>query len=428
MVIVALSGGPDSTALLRLLRDLASETDLRLEAAYFEHGIRSDSREESRRVVDMAAALGIPCRVGGPPGRAGTTQASLRAARYRWLEEVRRDRGAARIAVGHHADDQAETVLFRLMRGTDLRGLAGIPIRRGPIVRPLLPLRRHEIVRYLEGVGTSWISDPSNMDRRWTRARIRADIMPELERRLPDVVPRLVSLGRSAARADRLYDRAARALLHAVVLEADRTGTVELRREKLVQADPELLARVLRQVARARSVVPSCGGTRAAVEFIREGRSGGRVMLGGGLEVAREYDRIIISGKRERAHAQPLLVHPGPGGGSLRLGGRAFDVRWRVVSAAAGVPDRIAVAVPLGHYPLMFREWRDGDRIRLPAGTRKLSRLFGDRRVGVRERSRIPVLVDNTGYVLWVQGLATAVTDERVEYERTLLEFELRNG
>jgi len=139
--MVAFSGGPDSMALLHLLRDLAFDTDLRLEAAHFDHGIRSDSREESRRVVDMAAGLGIRCHVGGPPSRPGTTQASLRITRYRWLEEVRRDLSAARIAVGHHADDQAETVLFRLMRGTDVRGLAGIPIRRGPIVRPLLPLR-----------------------------------------------------------------------------------------------------------------------------------------------------------------------------------------------------------------------------------------------------------------------------------------------
>jgi tRNA(Ile)-lysidine synthase len=425
--MVAFSGGPDSMALLHLLRDLAFDTDLRLEAAHFDHGIRSDSREESRRVVDMAAGLGIRCHVGGPPSRPGTTQASLRITRYRWLEEVRRDLSAARIAVGHHADDQAETVLFRLMRGTDVRGLAGIPIRRGPIVRPLLPLRRYEIVHYLKCVGASWISDPSNMDRRWTRARIRADIMPELERRLPDVVPRLVSLGKAAAGTDRLYDRAAMVLLHAAVLESDCDGAVELRREVLIQADPELLARALRRVARARGVVPSHGGTRAAVEFISEGRSGGRVMLGGGLEVAREYDRVIISGKPKPVDAKPLLVHPGPGGGSLRLGSRAFDVRWKAVSAAARHPDRIAVAVPLGHYPLMFREWRHGDRIRLPAGTRKVSRLFGDRRVPVRERSRVPVLADMTGNVLWVQGLATAVTDARVEYEESLLEFELRH-
>ncbi len=427
MVMVAFSGGPDSMALLHLLRDLASEADLRLEAAHFDHGSRSDSREESRRVVDMAAGLGIRCHVGGPPSRPGTTQASFRITRYRWLEEVRRDLGAARIAVGHHADDQAETVLFRLMRGTDVRGLAGIPIRRGPIVRPLLPLRRYEIVQYLKCVGASWISDPSNMDRRWTRARIRADIMPELERRLPDVVPRLVSLGKAAASTDRLYDRAAMALLHAAVLEATRADAVELRREVLIRADPELLARALRRIARARGVIPTHGGTRAAVEFISEGRSGGRVMLGGGVEVAREYDRVIVSGKPEPADAKPLLVHPGPGGGSLRLGSRAFDVRWRAVSAAARQMDRIAVAVPLGHYPLMFREWRHGDRIRLPAGTRKVSRLFGDRKVPVRERSHVPVLADMMGNVLWVQGLATAVTDERVDYEESLLEFELRH-
>jgi tRNA(Ile)-lysidine synthase len=354
-------------------------------------------------------------------------QASLRNARYQWLEALVRDRKADRLAVGHHSDDQAETVLFRVMRGTDLRGLAGVPARRGPIVRPLLPFRRRDLASYVEGLGVSWIDDPSNTDRRWMRARIRTDAIPVMERPAPDTVQRLLALGRAADRAHDLSERAATALLLAAAVRPARPGRVELDRTSLSRGGSELMAVALRRVARAHGIALTAGGTRAGVEFITEGRSGGRATIGGGLEVSREYDRMIIAWEAASVCPDDLLVHECAGSGSVRVGERAWEVQWRPLSGGAPQPERIAVAVPPGHYPLMFRGWRDGDRIRLAGGTRKLKKLFGDRRIPVSERARLPVLADRLGNILWIEGVATAETDRGAEHESSLLEFELRH-
>ena len=425
-VVVALSGGPDSTALLYLLHDLAPDLELELEAAHFDHRVRAGSETDAARARRLALDLGVPFHEGRPdePPRVG--QASLRDARYRWLDEVVRARAAARLAVGHHADDQAETVLFRMMRGTDLRGLSGIPARRDRIARPLLPFMRRDLDAYLETLGVSPLVDPSNSDRRWARVRVRLDVIPGLERQAPGTVRLLLALGDSAARALELADRAAARLLAEAEVSPSRADRLELRRAGLLRGGPELLAIALRQVARDLGVALTAGGTRAAVEFISEGRSGGRVMIGGGLEISREYDHVVVARDTRPSNSSALLVRERTGRGCLRIGGRALRVCWRPATGAGALPERIAVAVPPGHYPLMFRGWEAGDRIRLAGGTRKLKKLFGERRSPFSERARTPVLADRMGNVLWIEGLATAET-HAVEGEYSLLEFELRN-
>jgi tRNA(Ile)-lysidine synthase len=426
-VIVGLSGGPDSTALLHLLSDLSSDLDLRLEAAHFDHRVRVGSERDASRTRELAADVGVPCHVGRPRIPPKVSQATLRRVRYRWLDTVVRGTGADRLAVGHHADDQAETVLFRIMRGADLRGLAGVPARRGPIVRPLLPFRRRELSQYLEGRGVRWIDDPSNTDRRWARVRLRTEAIPALESVEPETVRHLVQLGQAAARAHELGERAAAALLLEAAPRQARQGRIELDRHRIARGGPELLAIALRALARAQGVSLTAGGTRAGVEFISEGRSGGRVMVGGGLQVWREFDRIVVAREAPQAPADELLVHERAGSGSMRIGERALEVSWRPVSAGASLPERIAVAVSPGHYPLMFRGWREGDRIRLAGGTRKLKKLFGDRRIPVSERAGLPVLADRLGNILWVEGLATAETNRGPAFPTSLLEFELRH-
>ncbi len=424
-VIVALSGGPDSAALLHLLSGLAASLDLRLEAAHFDHQMRAGSGADAKLAARLAADVGVPCHQGVPAAPPRPKQASLRDVRYAWLQELAGERRADRLAVGHHADDQAETVLFRLMRGTDLRGLAGMPLRRGRIVRPLLPFRRRAVIAYLEELGAPWLEDPSNMDRRWARVRIRTEVIPGLERLNPAAVPRLLALSAAAARATGLAERLAARLLAEATVGSARQGHLELSRETLCLAGTELAAVALRQAARAAGVELTAGGTRAGVEFISEGRSGGRVNLGGGLELWREYDRVVIGRPVEPVRPEALLVHGRTGAGRVRIGERALVVRWRPVTRAAALPERIAVAVSPGHYPLMFRGWRAGDRIRLAGGTRKLKKLFADRRIPLSERARLPVLADRLGNILWIEGLAVAENDEESGTNVSFLEFEL---
>jgi tRNA(Ile)-lysidine synthase len=423
-VLVALSGGPDSTALLRLLAGVSHSRAIHIEAAHFDHGTRPESADEADFASSIARSLGLPCHVGHPDLPPTTTQAGLRAARYRWLERLREERRADRIAMGHQADDQAETVLFHLMRGTGLRGLAGIPQRRGAIVRPLLAIRRAHLEAFLRDSGTTWIEDPSNSDPRWTRARIRTAVLPSLEARESDVVERLVSLAGSAGRAQEILERVADRLIESATTRRDE-GQVALRRAGIREAGPELLAALVRRIARQAGVRLTAGGTRAAVAFIREGRSGGCVTIGGGLEIFREYGEIVIGPGRDRHPPGAVSVGSGPGSGRLTLPGRTVDLRWWPTPTRNTDSGRIAVAVYPGHYPLTFRSWQPGDRIRLPGGTRKLKKLFADRRIPLSERGRLPVLADRNGNVLWIDGLTAAEARRESDDRPSFLEFEL---
>src|SRR5205085_2468464 len=150
--VVAVSGGGDSVGLVRVLHQLASAVGLRLSVAHLDHGVRGEAaRADAAFVAELAASLGLPCDLGRwQPDRPGHFEADARRARYAWLAEVARARGASAVAVGHTRDDQAETILHRVLRGTGVHGLAGIPARRAlgngvSLVRPLLTVSRAEI-------------------------------------------------------------------------------------------------------------------------------------------------------------------------------------------------------------------------------------------------------------------------------------------
>lgn len=431
-VLVAFSGGPDSTALLHLLHGLREARGWRLEAAHFDHALREGSAREAREVAGRARELGVPCRVGRPDEPPAATQEALRRARYAFLREAADEARADRIATGHQADDQAETVLFRILRGTGIGGLAGIPARRGPVVRPLLPFRRDELRGWLEGRGLAWLEDPANRDPRWARARIRSRVLPALEEAWDGPVrERLLELAATARRADRALEARARGLLEeALEGKGGDWGreAFRLRRDPLASADRETRGRCVRILASRLGVRPTRGGTREAVEFISEGRSGGGVELGDGLEVAREFDRIWVGRPDEPTPDTALdLEDAGPGEGTLSVGGRRLRVAWGTAGegpfraerdgpppadggeeAPPGGTDEVrevVLARPRLQFPLRVRGWRPGDRLRTPSGSRKLKRLFNDLRIPRSRRARLPVVVDAGGRLLWVAGV-----------------------
>ncbi len=201
-VLVAVSGGPDSMALLHALWEARDRLGIALEVASVDHGLRPEAADEIALVRARAEALELPfasvaVEVRRQPGRASLQDAARRA-RLGALAALAAQRGARRVALGHNADDQAETVLFRIVRGTGLRGLAGIPYRRDPFVRPLLDVPRVEIQRYLARRSIPFASDPSNADLRFTRARIRHRILPALAAENPRVAHALRGLARAA--------------------------------------------------------------------------------------------------------------------------------------------------------------------------------------------------------------------------------------
>ncbi|MEB2311856.1 MAG: tRNA lysidine(34) synthetase TilS [Sorangiineae bacterium] len=194
-VLVAVSGGADSTALLAVLSRLAPRLRLELEAHGVDHGLRAEAAAELDSAAELARRLGVRfertiLRV--EPG--GNLQARARHERYTALERARERCRAALIATAHHADDRAETVLLRLLRGAGPRGLAVLPARAGSRIRPLIRARRAAIEAHLGRHGLAFARDPSNQDRRFLRVRVRLDVLPLLEAASPRIVEHLCAL------------------------------------------------------------------------------------------------------------------------------------------------------------------------------------------------------------------------------------------
>ncbi len=194
-VLVAVSGGPDSMALLHVLARLRRELGCRLVAHGVDHGLRPEAGAELGRAAAFAEGLGVPfgrSRVAVEPG--GDLQARARRARLEALRRAAGEAGAATIATGHHADDRAETVLLRLLRGSGPRGLACLPPRAGELIRPLLLARRADVEAHVRRHGVPFSVDPSNEDRRFLRSRVRYELLPLLCELSPGVVGHLTGL------------------------------------------------------------------------------------------------------------------------------------------------------------------------------------------------------------------------------------------
>ncbi len=225
IVLAAVSGGADSVALVRALQSLAGEP-ARLVAGHFNHALRGEQSEADQAFVeDLCQRLGVRCLVGRSPcplpngQAAASSESTLRAERYAFLQQTAEQVGARCIATAHTRDDQAETVLHHVLRGTGLAGLAGIRRRRSlseavTLVRPMLTVRRGDVLEYLSALGQPFRQDATNAERRYTRNRLRHDLLPQLERDYgPGVADALVRLAAVAGEAQAVIDEAAGELL-----------------------------------------------------------------------------------------------------------------------------------------------------------------------------------------------------------------------
>jgi tRNA(Ile)-lysidine synthase len=408
-------------ALLHLLHGVSVQHGIELRAGHFDHGARRGSEREAVQVRGWVERLGIPCRIGRANGLPHN-QAAFRDARYAWLDESARQLAADRIALAHHADDQIETILFRLARGTGLRGMGGIPLRRGRYVRPLLPLRRAALDDFVRAHGIRSLADPSNADRRFARARVRHDLWPMLSAGGGTLARQLFELGVSARQADGGLERRAERICDRLGLgveggpgsglagtREDETG-LQIARSKLVTYDRAEQARVLRLLARRLGYSLTRGGTRLGVEFIKRGRSGGAVQIADRLELRRDFDRLLMRPPPRTEADDDLTIDAAGGCGTVTLGGREYAVAWGCEAESADWVARL----PLDslRFPLRLRGPRPGDRIRTRAGSRKLKKLFNEHRVPRSRRATVPVLVAADGRVSWVAGLSQARMDD----------------
>lgn len=408
-VIVAVSGGRDSMTLLHLLRFTDDLPRLHLVAAHLDHAMRADSAADAAWVSGVCAGWDIPFRA-HRCDPAPTTEADARRLRYGFLEDVRAQESARAVVTAHHADDQAETVLFRAVRGTGIAGLQGIRARRaGRIWRPLLPFTRAQLTRYAEAVGLSWRDDPTNdagpSGSAPARSVIRARILPELDGRVaPGAARALAALARRAHENEAAWRSLLPELLARVDLREEEGG-FSVERVTFRGMHPAVRARLLREMGRRLGDLPGEAGTRAAVEFTSSGSSGAAVPLGGGLELRRELHRLVmVRAGADRPDAPLKILGREPGRGEVEVGGCRYDVSWGVRPESASWSEMFDLAGL--RFPLTFRGWAPGDRARMTYGTKKLKKLFLEMRVPSGERHRRPVLVDASGTVLWVPEVA----------------------
>lgn len=335
---VAVSGGADSVALLRLLLELGSELGIVLSVAHFHHGIRgAEADADAEFVAGLASShkLELHQGSGDVPAHARARRASVETAarelRYRFFATLLKSGAVGKIATGHTLDDQAETVLMKTLRGAGTRGLAGIyPALHSGLVRPLLGVRRRELEEYLRGLGQEWREDSSNRDPRHLRNRVRHELLPLLEREFNPEVTRVLAETAEVARAEEeFWQREVERLLPEVC--GGGGGSLQL---KTLLAQPLAVQRRL-----VRAALERAGASfdfRHGEEMLRLAqKSKGALELAGGWRVVRGKGELRIekSGEGAGARVSPARAGRGAGGGvgerdrSAKGSGREGGVR-----------------------------------------------------------------------------------------------------
>ncbi len=431
LLLLALSGGPDSVALLHALRELQPRLGFRLAAAHLNHRLRGgESDRDEAFVRELCAGLNVELVVEQATGldpAASNLEERARRARYEFLARVARRLGASHVATAHHADDQAETVMLRLLRGTGVAGLGAMApvdalscVQGEPptvmLIRPMLRVWREEIMAYLAAIGARFVSDSSNEYRNFVRNRVRGELLPTLERDYaPGLRRRLAALADEMRELDDFVTRAA-----SVELERRmRDGTLGL--DGFVGLHPTLATALLRAFIACR-IGSLRRFTRHHIEDLRRlclaDSPSASVALPGGWRAARRYALLVLERRPESARvgargvavgfSVPLVPE-----GSTEVAPARFVFHSTVAPAAAAPlpadPFEACFDAEMAASGLVVRNFVAGDRI-APLGmegTRKLQDVFVDRKIAHARRQSYPVVALG-GEVAWLPGLARA--------------------
>jgi tRNA(Ile)-lysidine synthase len=462
---VAVSGGADSVALLGCLAELAPQLGIELAVVHLNHLLRgAEADADEQFVADLAKRLDLRCfslrvDVGAEARRAGgNLEQTARRLRYQWFTALIRQGDSAKIATGHTCSDQAETVLFRLLRGAGSAGLAGIrPVVEPGIVRPLLEVSRSDVLAYLHRRGWGWREDSTNQQLELDRNRIRHQLLPSLCREWNPKLPETLAQMAQWAQAEEDYWKTAVAELAERHIQSDGTG-LELQVGAL-SALPEAAQRRL-----LRAAIERVRGDLASVDFrhveaLRDlamsGRGGGKLDLPG-LEVCRSFDRLRLSkpaaGLREKQALEGICLEP-PGTFSipgsnclvqlkLHDAGQTFS-NWDDTKEGYNGERQRALDWERLPKPLMLRSWQPGDRYQ-PWGRKrpkKLKSLFQEGKIAAWDRAHWPVITARTSQsypsglprvssvmeageiVVWAHGFGPAQQYAADPDSRTVLEI-----
>jgi len=409
-VLVALSGGSDSVALLHLLRSVFPSLHLTLVAAHLDHAIRPQSGDDVAFVSSLCADLKIPllCERVDVPALAATAKVGLeeagRIARQTFLSKCAEQSGCTAIALGHHRGDQAETLLHHLGRGCGLHGMAGMRRRRGLFVRPLLPYNKAELLDYLAGIGAEFVVDASNDELNFTRNRIRHQILPLLTSLNPRIEETLTSLADLAAQEDDYWQIELERL---AALHVQRAGdTVNLIVSKLLCLHPAQRYRLLHHLLTpfAQRVNKEIG--RRHVEtldlLLASSAPQGELHLPG-VRAFRRYDQLFLRLQPLHSDLPWFLKITGPGLYPLPSGGALQVESGGTLENRGG--DVVEFAADDLPFPWTVRTVQPGDRMHLAGmvGRKRLKELMVEKKIPLEARRKLCVLEKDE--ILWVVGL-----------------------
>ena len=413
---VAVSGGPDSVALGAALVALAPERGLRLHVLHVNHGLRPEAEKEQDLVESLCQRWQIPCTVERlmPPTKRSGIEVWARESRYRFFRRVREDNQLTAVALAHTRDDQAETVLFRCLRGSARRGLAGIPpTRDGWIIRPLLECTRQEVMRYLLAQQLPFVTDASNADLRYTRNKIRHKLLPLLEREFsPRIRDHLVQMANIFREEEAWLET-----LASTARDRAQESASVLSLPRLAIEPAVLQTRILRQWIEGHSSVHDVTSYHLGhLRTLATEHSRVAVDLPGGVSVRREGMHLILEEKPNTPSRVPALLHysytvvPGQeidipqGGWRVRV---SIPFLWDGPAEGARLRDLWQALFDMDqcNERFLIRNFRPGDRI-TPlglGGKKKVQDVFVDEKVPLMLRRVLPLIEIGTR-IAWIPG------------------------
>lgn len=420
-VLIALSGGPDSMALCDLLCRLREDRPLNLVAVHLNHQLRPGAGAEALAVASYCRQQKVPfiyatCRVADLARREKIgEEAAGRQARHQLFQQVMARWKLTKLALGHHADDRAETILLNMIRGAGVQGMAAMPAQRGALIRPLLFARKDQLVQYCQEKGIPFAVDETNADTGYSRNRVRHDLVPILEDMNPAAVRHINRMADHLQEVDRLV---ADHLVTPLMDQASSViaGEIAFPRASL-QGQPTYVQKTV--LNRLRKVLSPREGTFNAYQLntiidVLNSLQNDKIIDGGWIKVYIEKTHIVLSDATQQGEA-PFLGLWQP-----RLGDKLRLASWPG-ALFAGQP---APAKPSlwdlclrEDSPLWIRYRQAGDLIQRPGlGHQALKKVFQAHHIPQRLRARWPIICDQTGQVMWIPGLAKS--DKAVSNEK----------
>jgi tRNA(Ile)-lysidine synthase len=440
-VLIALSGGPDSVGLLNLLLSLRETYSIKLAAAHLDHALRANSSRDRQFCQVLCNKLNIKfhskrLEITSLAKRMRLSfEEAGRLARYEYFQLLSAKFGYSKIATGHTLDDNVETVLLNLVRGTGLHGLSGIPIQRDNIIRPLLNVEKQEILAYLKSLKLPYKKDPTNRSTKFSRNRIRSKIIPELQKLNPSAKSNIARMAANVAEELEFIGDQVQSACEITLVKAGKNKIV-LDLRKLRGYDKSLKKKVVEDSFRKLSEAPERLSSDALSRILKviDGKSGAKTSLDRIFFLENSQDRIAIS----RSMARPLTGKAVLNDENIKLEIPGItELRTQDIHLESKILEKGSIKSLKGDNKIAYldnakmknvslRFWRKGDRIRPfgMVGHKLLSDIFIDRRIPEFDRQTVPLILSDRK-IAWIPGVMISEDFKVDENTKKVLEIRL---